>query len=77
MGEILSKPITYAVSANTMFLVTYVFDFYVFTIKGEKKPTSPSTPPPIHTIKKPDINYLLFCRRESALLLKGVIYPFA
>lgn len=31
--------------------------------------------PPTHIIKKPDINYLLFCRQEAALLLKGVIYP--
>lgn len=31
--------------------------------------------PLTHTIKKPDINYLLFCRQEAALLLKGVIYP--
>lgn len=29
------------------------------------------------TKKNPDINYFLFYRRESALLLKGVIYPFA
>lgn len=31
--------------------------------------------PLTHIIKKPDINYLLFCRQEAALLLKGVIYP--
>lgn len=31
--------------------------------------------PLTHTIKKPDINYLLFCRQEAALLLKGAIYP--
>lgn len=37
---------------------------------------SPSAPRPLtHTIKKTDINYLLFCRQEAALLLKGVIYP--
>lgn len=71
-----------------IYVAVFWLFFNVLVIKEERKRKAkqvmsaggglhlhPLPRPLTHTIKKPDINYLLFCRQEAALLLKGVIYP--